>query len=56
MLFLKLLEEPKKRFHCFEDPKSKEKEADILPSFVVGEKGPHQPSFFEKKRNHPTIY
>jgi hypothetical protein len=29
----------------FEDPNAKEKEADILPSFVVGEKGPHQPSF-----------
>jgi DNA topoisomerase-3 len=28
----------------FEDPNAKEKK-DILPSFVVGEKGPHQPSF-----------
>jgi DNA topoisomerase-3 len=31
-------------FRIFEDPNAKEKEA-ILPSFVVGEKGPHQPSF-----------
>ena len=37
----------------FEDPNAKEKEADILPSFVVGEKGPHQPSFLKKKPNHP---
>jgi DNA topoisomerase-3 len=35
----------KKDFVVFEDPNAKEKEADILPSFVVGEKGPHQPSF-----------
>jgi DNA topoisomerase-3 len=30
--------------HCFEDPNSKEKEADLLPDFIKGEK-PHQPRF-----------
>jgi DNA topoisomerase-3 len=35
----------KKGFRVVEDPNAKRKEADILPSFVVGEKGPHQPSF-----------
>jgi DNA topoisomerase-3 len=33
----------------FEDPNAKEKEPDILASFVKGEKGPHQPSFLEKE-------
>jgi DNA topoisomerase-3 len=33
----------------FENPNAKEKETDILPSFVKGEKGPHQPSFLEKE-------
>lgn len=40
----------------FEDPNAKEKEADILPSFVVGEKGPHQPSFLEKETKAPNQF
>jgi DNA topoisomerase-3 len=40
----------------FEDPNTKEKEADILPSFVVGEKGPHQPSFLEKETKPPNQF
>ena len=35
---------------------AKEKEADILPSFVVGEKGPHQPSFLEKETKPPNQF
>lgn len=35
---------------------SKEKEADILPSFIVGEKGPHQPSFLEKETKPPNQF
>ena len=34
----------------------KEKEADILPSFVVGEKGPHEPSFLEKETKPPNQF
>ncbi len=40
----------------FEDPNIKEKEADILPSFVVGEKGSHQPSFLEKETKPPNQF
>ncbi|PJJ09013.1 DNA topoisomerase-3 [Flavobacterium sp. 1] len=40
----------------FEDPNAKEKEADILPSFVVGEKGPHVPSFLEKETKPPNQF
>ncbi|WP_040473791.1 type IA DNA topoisomerase [Flavobacterium frigoris] len=40
----------------FEDPNTKEKEADILPSFVKGEKGPHQPSFLEKETKPPNQF
>ena len=40
----------------FEDPNAKEKEADILPSFVKGEKGPHQPSFLEKETKPPNQF
>ena len=40
----------------FEDPNAKEKEADILPSFVVGEKGPHIPSFLEKETKPPNQF
>ncbi|WP_413999274.1 DNA topoisomerase 3 [Flavobacterium sp. W1B] len=40
----------------FEDPNAKEKEADILPSFVVGEKGPHEPSFLEKETKPPNQF
>lgn len=35
---------------------AKEKEADILPNFVVGEKGPHQPSFLEKETKAPNQF
>ena len=40
----------------FEDPNAVEKEADLLPSFIVGEKGPHQPSFLEKETKAPNYY
>ncbi|MEP6930430.1 MAG: DNA topoisomerase, partial [Flavobacterium sp.] len=40
----------------FEDPNAKEKEADLLPSFVVGEKGPHEPSFLEKETKPPNQF
>jgi DNA topoisomerase-3 len=40
----------------FEDPNAKEKEADILPSFVVGEKGTHEPSFLEKETKPPNQF
>ncbi|MBF4473187.1 DNA topoisomerase 3 [Flavobacterium sp. HJJ] len=40
----------------FEDPNTKEKEADILPSFAVGEKGPHQPSFLQKETKPPNQF
>lgn len=40
----------------FEDPNTKEKETDLLPSFVVGEKGPHLPSFLEKETKPPNQF
>jgi DNA topoisomerase-3 len=40
----------------FEDPNSKEKEADLLPDFIKGEKGPHQPSFLEKETKAPNQF
>ena len=40
----------------FEDSNVKEKEADLLPSFAVGEKGPHQPSFLEKETKPPNQF
>ncbi|MFV8356005.1 DNA topoisomerase 3 [Flavobacterium sp. XS1P32] len=40
----------------FENPNANEKEADILPSFVVGEKGPHEPSFLEKETKPPNQF
>jgi DNA topoisomerase-3 len=40
----------------FEDPNAGEKEVDILPSFKVGEKGPHQPSFLEKETKAPNYF
>ena len=40
----------------FEDPNAKEKEVDILPSFIVGEKGPHEPSFLEKETKPPNQF
>jgi DNA topoisomerase-3 len=40
----------------FEDPNAKEKEPDILPTFVKGEKGPHEPSFLEKETKPPNQF
>ena len=40
----------------FEEPNAVEKEADLLPSFIVGEKGLHQPSFLEKETKAPNYY
>ncbi|WP_326936709.1 type IA DNA topoisomerase [Flavobacterium sp. PL11] len=40
----------------FEDANSKEKETDILPTFIRGEKGPHQPSFLEKETKPPNQF
>ncbi|OCB78392.1 type IA DNA topoisomerase [Flavobacterium crassostreae] len=40
----------------FEDPNAKEKETDIMPLFVQGEKGPHQPSFLEKETKAPNQF
>jgi DNA topoisomerase-3 len=41
----------------FEDPNStKEKEPDLLPDFIKGEKGPHRPSFLEKETKAPSQF
>ncbi|NKI25837.1 DNA topoisomerase 3 [Arenibacter sp. 6A1] len=41
----------------FENPNSKDKkETGILPSFVKGEKGPHEPSFLEKQTKPPKHF
>lgn len=41
----------------FENPDSPEKkESGILPNFIKGEKGPHEPSFLEKQTSPPKIY
>jgi DNA topoisomerase-3 len=40
----------------FENPDAKEKEADLLPDFIKGEKGPHQPSFLEKETKAPNQF
>ncbi|WP_100612863.1 type IA DNA topoisomerase [Confluentibacter lentus] len=40
----------------FEDANSKEKEPDILPTFVKGETGPHEPSFLEKETKPPNQF
>ncbi|WP_445735964.1 DNA topoisomerase 3 [Mariniflexile sp.] len=40
----------------FEDPNTKEKEADVLPTFIKGEKGPHEPSFLEKETKPPNQF
>ncbi len=34
----------------------KQKEKDVLPDFVIGEKGPHEPSFLEKETKPPKQY
>ena len=40
----------------FETPNSKAKETGYLPTFVKGEKGPHEPSFLEKETKPPSQY
>ena len=35
---------------------AKEKEPDLLPSFIVGEKGPHEPSFLQKETKPPNHF
>ncbi|WP_299122970.1 type IA DNA topoisomerase [uncultured Winogradskyella sp.] len=40
----------------FESNKSSNKESNILPSFVKGEKGPHEPSFLEKQTKPPNQF
>ena len=40
----------------FENPDTKEKESDILPTFEKGEKGPHEPSFLEKETKPPRQF
>lgn len=48
-------------FETSTDPQKKndvnpKKESGILPSFVKGEKGPHQPSFLEKETKPPNYF
>lgn len=40
----------------FENPNAKEKESGILPTFVKGEKGSHEPSFLEKETKPPNQF
>lgn len=40
----------------FESPDFKEKETGILPAFIKGEKGPHEPSFLEKETKPPNQF
>ena len=40
----------------FESPNSTEKEPDILPTFIKGEKGPHEPLFLEKETKPPNQF
>ena len=40
----------------FESDDSTKKEADLLPTFVKGEKGPHEPSFLEKQTKAPAQF
>lgn len=40
----------------FEDPEKKQKESGMLPTFVKGEKGPHEPSFLEKETKPPNQF
>jgi len=40
----------------FEVPDAKEKEPDMLPTFVKGEKGSHKPSFLEKETKPPNQF
>lgn len=40
----------------FETPANTKKEPDILPTFIKGEKGPHEPSFLEKQTKAPAQF
>ena len=40
----------------FESAESDKKETDLLPTFVKGEKGPHEPSFLEKQTKAPAQF
>ncbi|CDF79376.1 DNA topoisomerase III [Formosa agariphila KMM 3901] len=40
----------------FESPDKEKKESGILPTFVKGEKGPHEPSFLEKQTKPPNQF
>lgn len=40
----------------FKSPESNNKEANILPAFIKGEKGPHEPSFLEKETKPPNHF
>ncbi|MFB9052199.1 DNA topoisomerase 3 [Formosa undariae] len=40
----------------FESPDKDKKETGILPTFVKGEKGPHEPSFLEKQTKPPNQF
>ncbi|TWO32585.1 DNA topoisomerase III [Seonamhaeicola sediminis] len=40
----------------FETPNSKEKEPNMLPNFIKGEKGPHEPLFLEKETKPPNQF
>lgn len=40
----------------FENPEKETKTSDTLPSFVKGEKGPHEPSFLEKQTKPPNQF
>jgi len=40
----------------FENPEKESKTSDMLPTFVEGEKGPHEPSFLEKQTKPPNQF
>src|SRR5690554_7652789 len=40
----------------FESGEKDKKETDVLPTFIKGEKGPHEPSFLEKQTKPPNQY
>ena len=40
----------------FETGDTEKKETGILPTFIKGEKGPHEPSFLEKETNPPKMF
>ncbi len=47
---------PKEKKNAEGEEKSEEEEESILPSFVEGEKGPHEPSFSEKTTKPPKNF